>query len=112
MRFGGYVRVSKVGKRAGDSFISPVSQREKIAQWCQAYGHELIDVREDLDVSGALKNRPNLEALVGRIEAGQLDGLVVARLDRFGRSLPFAVALESDRRHFTLVKQITRPSTG
>jgi DNA invertase Pin-like site-specific DNA recombinase len=93
MRFGGYIRVSRVAGRTGDRFLSPTLQREKIEGWCQTHGHQLAVVKDDLDVSGAREDRERLMGLVEEIEAGQLDGLVVATLDRFGRSLPFAIAL-------------------
>ncbi len=93
MRFGGYVRVSKVGGRAGDRFLSPKLQHERIQGWCDANGHELAVLVEDLDVSGGRDDRDQLLTLVERVERGHLQGLVVATLDRFGRSLPFAIAL-------------------
>lgn len=93
MKFGGYIRVSKVGGREGDRFLSPTLQRERIQGWCTTHDHDLVDVREDLDVSGARTDRDQLLDLVAAVEGGQLDGIIVATLDRFGRSLPFAVAL-------------------
>jgi site-specific DNA recombinase len=93
LRFGGYVRVSRVGGREGDSFLSPTLQRERLQAWCEVQGHDLVSIAEDLDVSGASTSREQLEALVEAIEAGRLDGVVVATLDRFGRSLPYAIAL-------------------
>lgn len=90
---GGYVRVSRVGGRSGEKFLSPTLQRERIAGWCTTHGHTLSVVVEDLDVSGGATDRDRLEALVERIERGDLGGLVVATLDRFGRSLPYAIAL-------------------
>jgi|tagenome__1003787_1003787.scaffolds.fasta_scaffold20951342_3 site-specific DNA recombinase len=93
MRFAGYVRVSRVGGREGESFLSPTLQRERMETWCASQGHDLLSIAEDLDVSGASTNRDQLEALVEGIEEGRLDGLVVATLDRFGRRLPYAIAL-------------------
>jgi DNA invertase Pin-like site-specific DNA recombinase len=82
-----------VGGREGESFVSPTLQRERMEAWCTSQGHDLISIAEDLDVSGASTNRDQLEALVKEVEQGRLDGLVVATLDRFGRSLPYAIAL-------------------
>src|SRR5690348_6215918 len=50
-------------------------------------GARLAQVFEELDKSGARADRPLLAAALERIEAGHTGGLVVARLDRFGRSL-------------------------
>jgi len=93
LSFAGYVRVSRVAGREGDSFLSPTLQRERIAAWCESQGHELVSITEDLDVSGASTSRARLEALIDAVEAERLDGVIVATLDRFGRSLPYAIAL-------------------
>src|SRR4051794_27481587 len=93
MRVGGYIRVSHVGRRDPDRFLSPTLQRERIATWCAANGHELITVREDIDVSGGRKDRANLLDLVEAVESGRLQIIVVASLDRFGRSLVDAITL-------------------
>lgn len=87
LRLDGYVRVSQVRGREGDSFISPQQQRDRITQYVQAYGHELLVVHEELDESGARADRPQLLAAIERVERGEIDGIVVAKLDRFARSL-------------------------
>ena len=40
----GYIRVSRVGPRDGDSFLSPQLQMESIERVCQREGIELVDV--------------------------------------------------------------------
>jgi DNA invertase Pin-like site-specific DNA recombinase len=83
----GYVRVSRVGKRRGPSFISPEVQREAIEDWAGRQGFRLLEVFEELDESGARADRPLLEQAIRRIEIGASTALVVWRVDRFGRSL-------------------------
>jgi DNA invertase Pin-like site-specific DNA recombinase len=83
----GYVRVSHVGSRAGDSFISVDVQRERIERWAQANGVLIAQVFEELDESGARRDRPLLEEAIARVECGDSQGVVVAYLSRFGRSL-------------------------
>jgi DNA invertase Pin-like site-specific DNA recombinase len=51
----GYVRVSRVGARGGDSFLSPALQREEIARVAAREGLELIEVVEELDASAATR---------------------------------------------------------
>src|SRR4051812_27445003 len=87
MALDAYVRVSDVRGRKGQSFISPDVQREQIAAWASAREAQIGEVWVELDESGARADRPLLMAAIGRIESGASEGLVVAKLDRFGRSL-------------------------
>lgn len=54
----GYVRVSRVGGRGGDSFLSPELQREQISLAARREGLEVADVLEELDASGGNRDRP------------------------------------------------------
>src|SRR3954454_19042471 len=87
MRIDGYVRVSQVRGRSGDSFISPALQRERIESWARLHGAEVVAVHEEMDESGARRDRPLFSKAIERVERHETDGLVVAKLDRFGRSL-------------------------
>jgi site-specific DNA recombinase len=95
-----YIRVSKVAGRAGESFQSPQQQRERIESWAQAHGHILTWHDPELDVSGGTMSRPVFDQIMERIRAGQSDGLIVAKLDRFARTLVGALStLEEFERH-------------
>jgi site-specific DNA recombinase len=86
----GISRVSVVGDREGERFVSPVEQRERIENWAEREGFELVgDVREEMDVSGgkALADRAELSAAVADIEAGRADVIAAAYFDRLFRSL-------------------------
>lgn len=83
----GYVRVSQVRGRAGDSFISPIVQRQQIEAWAALNGNGVGVIFEELDRSGTSWDRPLLAEAIDRLERGLSDGIVVAKLDRFGRSL-------------------------
>jgi site-specific DNA recombinase len=96
MNVDGYVRVSKVAGRSGPSFISPKVQREQIESWARFKDARLLEVHVDLDESGRKLDRPGLQHALERVEAGESEGIVVARLDRFARSL--TGALESIKR--------------
>jgi DNA invertase Pin-like site-specific DNA recombinase len=88
----GYIRVSQVAGRSGESFISPAVQREQIEAWAAAHGEVIGEMFEELDESGARADRPMLLCALKRIEAGVSSGLVVAKLDRFGRSVRDGIA--------------------
>lgn len=91
MRLVGYARVSRVGGRNGDSFISPTVQRQQMSAYAKAHGHKIGTVYEDLDESGGKASRPEFDKALAAIEEGTADGLIVAKLDRFMRSLPDAL---------------------
>lgn len=81
-----YVRVSAVGGREGESFQSPGDQEQRCRAQLEADGLEAGRVFTDLDQSGGKMNRPAFDALMERVESGKSSGVVVARLDRLGRT--------------------------
>src|SRR6478735_5063185 len=83
----GYIRVSRVGGREGDSFVSPQLQRERIEAAARNAGAEIVEWHQDLDQSGGNAERPGFVRVLERVEAGETDGVVVAKLDRFARSV-------------------------
>jgi site-specific DNA recombinase len=85
----GIVRVSRVGDRDGERFVSPDEQRRRITEACKRDGLRLLETFEELDVSGGapLARRPGLGRAVEMVEAGQADVVVVAFLDRLVRSV-------------------------
>lgn len=83
----GYVRVSRVGGRAGPSYISPEVQEEKIRGYAALQDLMLDEVVPEEDVSGAKKvDDRELGRLIQKCEAGESEGIIVYRLDRFGRN--------------------------
>jgi site-specific DNA recombinase len=85
----GIIRVSDVGGRSPDHFVSPLDQRARIVQACQANELELVTVHEELDVSAGLPiaRRPGLGAALRALECHQADTIVVAYFDRLVRNL-------------------------
>ncbi|UTI65575.1 recombinase family protein [Paraconexibacter antarcticus] len=77
--------------RSGESFISPTVQREQIAHWAKLRNAEILEIHEDLDQSGGGFDRPGLQRAIERVEAKESSGIVVAKLDRFARSLQGAL---------------------
>lgn len=67
----GVVRVSRVGGRDGEQFVSPSEQAERIRTACERAGLELVDTIEELDVSGgaSLEKRHGLRRAVEMVEA-------------------------------------------
>lgn len=85
----GIVRVSQVAGREGASFASPAEQRERVQAACQRDNLKLLEIHEELDVSGGrpLDQRPGLKVAVEAVENGRADVIVAAYFDRLVRSL-------------------------
>lgn len=83
----GYVRLSDY--REGDASTSPARQREAIEGYALAKGWDLVQVEEDLDVSGSARglrlDRPGLVRLRDRYD--EAEHLIVASLDRAARNV-------------------------
>jgi DNA invertase Pin-like site-specific DNA recombinase len=93
-RVGGYIRISRIGGRAGDGFISPEQQRSAIELYAASIGAEVPDdawFRDD-DQSGGNLDRQGWEALMEEISSGALDGVIVMQIDRFARNVPDGAA--------------------
>src|SRR5439155_156017 len=87
-RVDGYVRVSRIGGRAGDGYISPEVQREQISAFAGLMDVEIDAWHDDRDYSGGNVERPGFLEAIRRVESGETGGVIVARIDRFARSAP------------------------
>jgi site-specific DNA recombinase len=87
MQLDAYTRVSQVKGRAGESFLSPDQQRERIERWANVHGHQIYWHEPELDQSGGKMKRPIFDEMLARVESGATQGVVVAKVDRFARSL-------------------------
>lgn len=99
LRLIGYTRVST--EEQSESGLGLAAQRDAIERDAARRGAELVGVRQDASASGkSLDGRPELAAALAAIEAGEADGLVVAKLDRLSRSVrDLADLLERSRRN-------------
>jgi len=80
----GYIRVSTV-KQLQEGF-SLEAQQEAIERYCKAHGYELIALEKESE--SAVKARPVFNKVFQRVlEDEDVDGLIVAKLDRLGRSV-------------------------
>ena len=78
MRVGLYARVSTKDKEQ-----NPENQLIKLRQYCKAKDWNFKEYTDH--ASGAKKDRPGLKSIMSDLD--HLDGILVLRLDRFGRSL-------------------------
>lgn len=98
----GYCRVSTVEQ--GDTRAGLDAQILAIRLECERRQWELVELVEEVASAKSMR-RPKLKAALRRLEAGEADALVVAKLDRLSRStIDFATMLEqAERRGFKLV---------
>ncbi|MEP6961418.1 MAG: recombinase family protein [Acidobacteriota bacterium] len=85
MRTIGYVRVST--DRQAEKGVSLEAQEAKIRAMATVQGAELLDVIVDGGESAKSLNRPGLQKLMALVNAGKVDGVIVAKLDRLTRSV-------------------------
>lgn len=81
----GYVRVSRVAGREGESFTSPRDQRAAITRLAEAKGLTVVRWFEELDESGGNAARPEWLKTRDMIASGVAKGVVVLNFSRWAR---------------------------
>lgn len=81
----GYVRVSSELQKLKENSVK--NQINEIKNYCERYGFELIEIFEDLGVSGLKSERKGLMELLDKVKTENIDGVVVYSLSRIGRKL-------------------------
>lgn len=79
MRVVGYIRVSLATTTAGAAY----AQSEAIRRWVAENGHRVVAICQDVRTPGHSLGREGLRALVGLIDSGQVDAVIVADLNTF-----------------------------
>lgn len=82
MRFALYARVSTVDKGQDIEL-----QLKNLRAYARARGWEIFDEYKDIGLSGSKDRRPDLDRLLNDAKKRRIDGILVWKLDRFGRSL-------------------------
>jgi DNA invertase Pin-like site-specific DNA recombinase len=85
-RFIVYIRVSMVGDR-GEDLISDDVQLAECRRWAGREDAAIIDVVIDLDETGRSFDKRKITKVLGRIKAGEVDGVLLWKISRFGRNL-------------------------
>lgn len=81
----GYVRVST--DEQADSRLGLEAQRAAIVAEAERRGWRLVEIVEDAAISGRDLDRPGMALVLRALQTRRADTLVVAKLDRLGRSL-------------------------
>jgi DNA invertase Pin-like site-specific DNA recombinase len=100
VKIAGYIRVSTTGQ-VEDGFGLDV-QRQAVKAWAKTYSHRLSTVCVEAGVSGTkeLEDRPALGEAMALVRSGEVEGIVVPKLDRLARDLIIQETLLAEfRRH-------------
>lgn len=81
----GYIRVS-TEEQSRDG-LSLVNQEERIRAYCSLHELILAEIIVDPGVSAKTLERPGLARVLDRLRRGDIDGVVISKLDRLTRSL-------------------------
>ena len=81
----GYVRVST--DRQAEQGVSLEAQEAKIRAMATVQGAELLEVIIDVGESAKNLNRPGLQRLLGLVDSGKVEAVIIAKLDRLTRSV-------------------------
>ncbi|MBW4434014.1 MAG: recombinase family protein [Pelatocladus maniniholoensis HA4357-MV3] len=82
MKLIGYGRASTFGQQ-----LTKEVQEEKIKEYCQLYGHELVDFCYDHGLTGKNINRPALDKALTALENDEAEGVIIFKLDRLTRNV-------------------------
>src|SRR5260370_38854540 len=108
MRTVGYVRVST--DKQADRGVSLEAQSEKIRAMAVVHNAQLIDIIVDGGESAKSLNRPGMARLLALVDAGDVQVVIIAKLDRLTRSVKDLCTLleRFERRGVTLVSVADR----
>ncbi len=81
----GYVRVST--DTQADRAVSLEAQSEKIRGMSVVHDAGLLEIIVDGGESAKSLNRPGMERLLGLVDAGEVQAVIIAKLDRLTRSV-------------------------
>ena len=81
----GYARVST--DKQADRGVSLEAQTEKIRAMTVVHGAELADIIVEAGESAKTLNRPGMQRLLALVDSGEVNAVIVAKLDRLTRSV-------------------------
>jgi site-specific DNA recombinase len=108
----GYVRVST--DKQADRGVSLEAQAEKIRAMAVVHNAELLDIIIDGGESAKSLNRPGMARLLGLVDAGEVQVVIIAKLDRLTRSVKDLCTLleRFERRSVALISVAESLDTG
>lgn len=81
----GYARVST--REQSEGGVSIEAQRDKIIAYSKLYDLDLVGIIDDAPASAKTLKRPGIQAALAMLRRGDVQGLLIAKLDRLTRSI-------------------------
>jgi len=108
----GYVRVST--DKQADRGVSLDAQAEKIRAMAVVHNADLLDIIVDGGESAKSLNRPGMARLLAMVDAGEVQTVIIAKLDRLTRSVKDLCTLleRFERRSVALISVAESLDTG
>lgn len=101
-----YTRVSS-GKQAEEDKVSLPEQERMCKAYIESKGWEYVKTYEDAGYSGRNMNRPAIQELIQDIKSGEVEAVVIWKLDRLSRRQRETIAFIED---YILVENVTLAS--
>jgi len=92
MKLVGYVRVSSESQEDNTSLAD---QQRRIRAYCEAFGHELLQVFVEVGSGKDVENRPQFQSALARLKT-DAEGIVALKLDRIARNCRDVLELVED----------------
>lgn len=89
----GYIRVSTKGQ--ADSGLSLEAQEQKIIAYAALYDIEVVRIEVDAGISAKTLDRPGLQRALTAMDGGEVEGIIIAKLDRLSRRVANTAKLMS-----------------
>src|SRR5579863_4455362 len=108
----GYARVST--DKQADRGVSLDAQNERIRAMVVVHGADLADIIVEAGESAKSLNRPGMQRLLALVDAGEVQAVIVAKLDRLTRSVKDLCELleKFERRGVALISVAESLDTG
>ncbi len=85
MKAAGYIRVST--DEQAKSGLGLEAQEKKIRAYAELFDIELTEIVSDEGISGKTLKRPGLQKVLAQVQNKEVEGIIVAKLDRLTRSV-------------------------
>lgn len=92
MKLVGYARVSTQGQADNTSLEE---QKKRIRAYCYAFGHELLEIFEEVGSGQRASTRPQFQLALDLVR-DRADGIIAVKLDRIARNARDVLALVED----------------